>query len=154
AYLPAVAHEPQEETVAPPAARGDGPMVLVVDDDAAVQDLLSRTLGKDGYQVVTVGTAKEALRLARELRPAVITLDVLLPDEDGWAVLGELKADPTLAGIPVIMLTILDDQQRGYALGATAFLTKPVERERLLALLRQYGGRHAEPSVLIVEDDP
>ena len=78
-------------------------------------------LAKDGYRVAVAGSGAEALRLARELRPAVITLDVLLPDEDGWTVLGELKADAALAGIPVIMLTILDDPQRGYTLAPPPF---------------------------------
>ncbi|MHB8578169.1 MAG: response regulator, partial [Dehalococcoidia bacterium] len=152
-HLPATAPEQHDEEPPLAAASGTGALVLVVDDDPAARELLSRTLAKDGYRVATAATGAEALRLAREMRPRAITLDVLLPDEDGWAVLAALKADAELAHVPVLMLTILDDQQRGYALGASAFLTKPVDRERLLALLRQYGGEQAEPSILIVDDD-
>ena len=93
------------------------------------------------------------MRLARELRPAVITLDVLMPGMDGWQVLAALKADPALADVPVIMLTMLDDRDMGYALGAAAFMTKPVDRERLVALLRQYRREGPAGPVLIVEDD-
>ena len=93
------------------------------------------------------------MRLARELRPAVITLDVLMPGMDGWQVLAALKADPDLALIPVIILTMLDDRDLGYALGASAFLTKPVDRERLIAVLKQYEPERSEGTVLIVEDD-
>jgi len=97
---------------------------------------------------------EEGLRLAKELRPAVITLDVLMPGLDGWAVLTTLKADPELADIPVIVLTILDDKNLGYALGAADFVTKPIERERLLAVLGRHRPDRRAGSVLVVDDDP
>jgi signal transduction histidine kinase/ActR/RegA family two-component response regulator len=123
-----------------PVLTGDGtaPLVLVVDDDAAVRDMLSRTLVKEGYRVATAARGEEALQLARRLQPAIVTLDVLLPGEDGWQVLGALKADEATARIPVLMLTVLDDELQSRERGATAFLTKPVNRERLLALVRQH----------------
>ena len=95
----------------------------------------------------------EGLRLAQARRPAAITLDVLMPGMDGWAVLTALKADPALADIPVILLTIADDKQVGYTLGAADYLTKPIDWERLAAVLRKY--RCAQPPcpVLVVEDD-
>jgi adenylate cyclase len=76
-----------------------------------------------------------------------------MPGLDGWSVLENLKADPELAGIPVVMLTILDDKNRGLALGATDFLTKPFDPERLRTVLARYGGQKAERRALIVEDD-
>jgi CheY-like chemotaxis protein len=124
--------------------------VLVVDDDAAVRDLMSRFLGKEGFRVATAAGGEEGLRLARELQPDVITLDVLMPGMDGWSVLAALKADPALADIPVVMLTMLDDRNLGYALGAADYLTKPIDRERLVAVL----GRHRRDlPVLVVDDD-
>ncbi|MDP3183908.1 MAG: response regulator, partial [Anaerolineales bacterium] len=128
--------------------------VLVIEDDPDTRDLLKRFLSKDGFRVKTVAEGEEGLRLARELQPDVITLDVMMSGLDGWAVLTELKADPALADIPVVMLTIVDNKNLGYALGASDYLTKPIQRERLLAVLEKYR-RHPQPGpVLVVEDDP
>jgi PAS domain S-box-containing protein len=151
----AVLGAPAEATpsVAPIAA-GDG-RVLVIDDEETVRDLMRRFLTREGLEVVTAKDGEEGLALARELKPAFITLDVLMPGLDGWSVLEALKADPNLAGIPVVMLTILDERNKGYALGAADYVTKPVDRERLRGILARYrgtapGGRR----VLVVEDDP
>ncbi len=131
---------------------GDGPLVLVVDDDPAARDLVRRYLEREGYRVATAGDGETGLRLARELSPAAVTLDVLMPGLDGWSVLATLKADPELANVPVIMITILEEQPLGLALGASGHLTKPVERSQLLAVLSHHaGGRGAK--VLVVEDD-
>jgi PAS domain S-box-containing protein len=128
--------------------------VLVIEDDPATRDLLKRFLSKDGFRVQTVSEGEEGLRLARELQPDVITLDVMMSGLDGWAVLTELKADPALADIPVVMLTFVDNKNLGYALGASDYLTKPIQRERLRAVLEKYR-RHPQPGpVLVVEDDP
>jgi PAS domain S-box-containing protein len=128
--------------------------VLVIEDDPATRDLLKRFLSKDGFRVQTVSEGEEGLRLARKLQPDVITLDVMMSGLDGWAVLTELKADPALADIPVVMLTFVDNKNLGYALGASDYLTKPIQRERLLAVLEKYR-RHPQPGlVLVVEDDP
>jgi CheY-like chemotaxis protein len=128
--------------------------VLVVDDDPSVRDLLSRVLKKEGFSVASAESGEEGLRLAREVRPDAITLDVLMPGLDGWAVLAQLKADPDLADVPVIMLTILDDEGLGYALGVTDYMTKPVDRDRLLAVLNRYRRNPVHGTVLMVEDDP
>ena len=125
--------------------------VLVIDDDAMVLELMKRSLSKEGYRVVTAKGGKEGLRLARELIPDVITLDVIMSEMDGWAVLSALKGDSDLANIPVIMLTIVDDKNMGYRLGASDYLTKPINRERLVVAVR----KHAPPpcEVLVVEDE-
>ena len=127
--------------------------MLVIDDEETVRDLMRRFLGREGFEVVTARDGAEGLALARELRPMLITLDVLMPGLDGWSVLENLKADPALADIPVVMLTILDDKNKGFALGATDFLTKPVDRERLRSRFARYGGQKAERRALVVEDD-
>jgi len=151
--LPAEVAEPREEAGAAAAAAtpaGAG-TVLVIDDEAAVRDLMQRALGREGFRVVTAAGGEEGLRLAREVRPEAITLDVLMPGLDGWAVLSALKADPALADIPVIMLTIMDDKNLGYALGAADYLTKPIDRERLSAVLKRY---RRDLPILVVDDDP
>jgi CheY-like chemotaxis protein len=128
--------------------------VLVIDDDEQARELLTRFLAREGLRVVTAATGAEGLRLARELRPRLITLDVLMPGMHGWSVLAELKADPELAEIPVVVVSITDDPAVGYALGASEYLTKPVDRERLSALMRRYLPGGESGPVLIVEDDP
>ncbi len=127
-----------------------GPAVLVIDDEPAARELMERFLTREGFRVVSAPGGEEGLRLARELRPHAITLDVMMPGMDGWAVLSALKADPELADIPVIMLTMVDDRNLGYALGASDYLTKPVDRERLIAVLRRY---RRDLPVLVVDDD-
>jgi PAS domain S-box-containing protein len=138
------------------AAEGRAPIatVLVVDDDPGARELLGRTLSRDGFQVESAPDGATGLRLAHELRPDVITLDVLMPGMDGWAVLAALKTDPELAAIPVVMLTVVDDKPMGFALGVAEYLTKPIDRPRLAAVLGKYvhAGTDAR-SVLIVEDD-
>jgi signal transduction histidine kinase/DNA-binding response OmpR family regulator len=127
--------------------------VLVIDDDAVIQELLTSFLEKEGYQVTIAENGVDGLERARQLRPDVITLDVAMPEMDGWSVLSALKADSELADIPVIMLTMIDDRGTGYALGASEYITKPVDRDRLGSLLQKYGRLRHRP-VLLVEDDP
>jgi signal transduction histidine kinase/ActR/RegA family two-component response regulator len=115
-----------------------GSLVLVIDDDPAVCDVITRYLTQDGFLVEAVTSGEEGQRVAQEIRPDIIILDVLMPDVDGWTVLKGLKADPTLADIPVIMLTIVDDKDLALSLGAADHLSKPIERGRLIELLKQY----------------
>ncbi|MCA9441470.1 MAG: response regulator, partial [Candidatus Omnitrophica bacterium] len=132
----------------------DGRKILVIDDDPAVTDLMSRYLEREGYNVRVAYTGKEGLELAREERPDVITLDVLMPEMDGWTVLDALKKDPSLSEVPVIMLTFLDDQQKGFSLGASDFLRKPVRRETVVYLLQKHLRSGSEGPILIVDDEP
>jgi CheY-like chemotaxis protein len=140
------------EPVKAPAPHQGGATVLVVDDDDTVRDFMKRFLERQGYRVVTAANGIEALARARNDRPSAITLDVMMPDLDGWTVLAAIKGDPTLADIPVILITIVDEKQRGYTLGAADYLVKPVDRERLAGVLRNVCGRNAG-ALLIVEDD-
>jgi hypothetical protein len=132
---------------------GAGPLVLVVDDDDAARDLVRRHLEREGYRVAAAPDGASGITMARELRPDAITLDVVMPGMDGWAVLETLKGDPELTTIPVVMLSILDEKPLGLALGASGYLTKPVERDRLVAVLDHFTGGRPGTSVLVVEDD-
>jgi signal transduction histidine kinase/DNA-binding response OmpR family regulator len=126
--------------------------VLVIDDDPTVQELMADLLAREGLRAVPATHARDVIRLARETKPLVITLDVMMPEEDGWSILGRLKSDPVTADIPVIMLTVVDDKNRGFALGAAEYMTKPIDRQRLATLLARFqddGGG----SVLVVDDD-
>jgi CheY-like chemotaxis protein len=114
-----------------------GSTVLVIDDDRAVRDLLQRFLRKEGFQVIAASSGEEGLRHARELRPSIITLDVVMPGMDGWAVLRALKVDPMLASIPVVLITIVENAEMGYSLGAADYLTKPIDWQRLGAAVRR-----------------
>jgi PAS domain S-box-containing protein len=134
-------------------AAGPGSMVLVIDDDPEACEIIERYLVKDGFNVITAASGEQGLRLAHELQPAAITLDVMMPEMDGWSVLRALKADPGLRKIPVIMLTMIDDRTRGYSLGAVDYLTKPVDREQLHKTLSRYYCDEDVCPVLLVEDD-
>jgi len=139
-----------------PAASGSasGRRVLIVDDDPAVHDVLRMTLTKEGYRLLHAYDGEEALEIARTQDPDVVTLDVMMPSVDGWSVLTRFKSDPKLAHIPVIMLTIIDDRTLGYSLGAAEYMTKPVDRPRLIELLRRFSARAQGQTVLVVDDDP
>jgi signal transduction histidine kinase/DNA-binding response OmpR family regulator len=130
-----------------------GSSVLVIDDDATQRDLMRRFLLSEGFTVHTASNGEEGLRLARRLLPLAITLDVMMPGLDGWTVLSTLKADPTVSHIPVIMLTMVDDKKRGYALGAADYLTKPTDHKRLAEILKKHSCSHPPCPVLLVEDD-
>jgi signal transduction histidine kinase/ActR/RegA family two-component response regulator len=116
----------------------DRDTILVVDDDPAVRDLMSRSLAKLDLNVVAASSGEEGLRIAKQVRPAIITLDVMLPGADGWSVLNQLKADPDLTNIPVIMVTVVDNEAMGMSLGASGYLIKPVDREHLAAVIQQH----------------
>jgi PAS domain S-box-containing protein len=131
-----------------------GLTLLVIDDDATARELLQRFLATEGVHIVTASSGADGLRLAKELRPDAITLDVLMPGMDGWAVLTALKGDPELADIPVIMLTIIEEKSMAYALGASEYLTKPIDRSRLIAVLERYRRENQARTILVVEDDP
>ena len=129
--------------------------MLVIDDDLTARELIANHLRGAGFSVVTAAGGREGLKRAEELHPIAITLDVLMPDIDGWTVLAALRGNPALADIPVVMATITDDQQhKGMTLGAAGYLTKPIDRDRLIALLQPYQARVRRTCVLLVEDDP
>ncbi len=132
-----------------------GDVVLVIDDDPAARDLMRRFLVREGFHPETAGSGEEGLRLARELQPTLITLDVMMPGVDGWSVLQRLKASAETQDIPVIMLTMLSDKNIGFALGAADYMTKPIDRSRLSSILKKYRCREAESGcrVLVIEDD-
>ena len=109
----------------PIAEESEEPLILVVDDDATARDLVKRHLERAGFAVVAARGGQEGLRLVRELRPAAVTLDIMMPDLDGWTVLAAIKGDPALASTPVVLMSIVDQKNRGYALGAADYLIKP-----------------------------
>jgi signal transduction histidine kinase/CheY-like chemotaxis protein len=130
-----------------------GSCVLVIDDDPVQRDLMQRFLGREGFEVLAAAGGEDGLRLARQVQPAAITLDVMMSGMDGWRVLAALKADAALRHIPVVMLTMVDDPERGLALGAAEYTTKPVDRGRLSRLLRKYTCLNPPCPVLVVDDD-
>jgi PAS domain S-box-containing protein len=156
--LPAMVRKPADEPSLAPQPRDlapvspDGETVLVADDDPAAREMLRRVLTREGFQVVMAQGGEECLQLARKLRPRAITLDVMMTGMDGWAVLSALKADANLADIPVIMLTVVDDKNLGFSLGASDYLTKPLDRERLMATLKKHCTPASLGLALIAED--
>jgi signal transduction histidine kinase/CheY-like chemotaxis protein len=143
---PARQPESVESSAAAAPTKSKRDTVLVIDDDATVRDLMSRFLGKLGFHVVTAANGEEGVRLARKVRPMVITLDVVMPEVDGWSVLKKLKSDQTVADIPVIMVTIVDNEAMGLDLGASSYLIKPVDRDRLAVLIEKH--RNGRPTAI------
>jgi CheY-like chemotaxis protein len=160
--LPAVTRAASETAVSTAEKHSEGPqvtepehapIVLVVDDDPNARELLSRHLQRGGYVVRVAANGEEAMQLARTLQPDVVTLDALMPQMDGWAVLSAMKEDAALAEIPVIMVTIVDNQSIGFSLGAADYLIKPIDRDRLVRAVEKCCPSGAPRHVLIVEDD-
>jgi CheY-like chemotaxis protein len=131
-----------------------GTVILVVDDDASVRQLISRHLEQEGWRTVQASNAADALQLARESRPMLITLDIMMPDASGWWVLEKLKEDPQTAGIPVLVVTIVEDQRLVFALGASDYLGKPYDRRALITKIHRLLPTLAGKRVLVIDDDP
>ncbi len=127
--------------------------ILVIDDDISVVDLLERTLGSDGYQVEGVTHGHDGLKKAREIMPDIILLDILIPDASGWSILAQLKKDPAVAHIPVIMHSALDDRSTAFALGASDYLFKPASHNTLSETVLRNLRRQEGDNVLIINDD-
>lgn len=145
--------EPAEQF---PERSGSAPLITVVEDDRATRELLTVYLAESGYQVSTVGTGDEALARIRKARPFAVILDVMLPGKDGWQILQEMKSDPELKDIPVIMASMVDNQELGFALGATDYLMKPINRTCLIRKLDQLttaNKRHRKPATILCIDD-
>jgi CheY-like chemotaxis protein/nitrogen-specific signal transduction histidine kinase len=154
--LPASEMQPTEALVGEATTQGRGrtqATVLVVDDEPAAQHIIGSHLAHDGFRLLYAASGQEALALAREHQPDAITLDIMMPQGDGWSVLHALKGDPELASIPVVLVTANPDRGLGFELGATAFLTKPVDRDDLIEVLRRCCAGRAHGMVLVVEDD-
>jgi CheY-like chemotaxis protein len=135
-----------------PPARTGGRRVLVIDDNADARELLARSLEKAGYEVRVASSGEEGLVAARELQPDLITLDVMMPGLDGPHVLSQLRSEPALAEIPVLLVSTRADREMALTLGASGFLTKPVDREELLRVVNRLAP--AAKSCLVVDDDP
>jgi adenylate cyclase len=127
--------------------------ILVIDDDPTARELISDHLRAEGFSVATAAGGLEGLQRAKELRPLAITLDVIMPDLDGWSVLAALRQDAELSEIPVIMVTIVDEQRRGMTLGAAGYLTKPIDRRRLQEVISRFRSPVRATRVLLVEDE-
>ncbi len=128
--------------------------ILVIDDDPTVSELIKRQLTKDvSYNVIIANNGKDGLKLAKQIKPNLITLDILMPEMDGWSVLRTLKADPEVSSIPVIMASILDEKNKGFSLGASDFVSKPIEKESLLNSIENLIGKSQNLKICLIEDD-
>jgi len=127
--------------------------ILVIDDDPTIRDLMTRHLEKNNFSVLKALDGAQGIKMAREYRPDAITLDILMPEMDGWSVLRTLKADKEVAHIPVVMASIIDEKKKGFSLGAADYLSKPVERDRLIGSIGKLLGSKTGKVIMIVEDN-
>jgi PAS domain S-box-containing protein len=159
--LPQKIKDPKEKAAAAKVAPADtkalipvNTAVLVIDDDPSVRDILQRHLAKEGYVVECISSGEEGLKRAKELIPMAIILDVIMPHKDGWAVLQEIKSDPVLKSVPVVMYTMVDEKNFGLAIGATEYLIKPVSKEKILEVLEKFKHTRPREYIMVVDDDP
>ena len=150
-YSVADKEQPPQAQPPPPAPKG---RVLVIDDDESVHGVLANMLTREGYSTRIARDGKEGLRVAREYRPDIVILDILIPGTDGWSVLAQLKAMPGLEDVPIILLTMLENKEMGFALGAAEYLTKPIDASKLLPVLDRHRSTKPSGTVMVVEDDP
>jgi CheY-like chemotaxis protein/anti-sigma regulatory factor (Ser/Thr protein kinase) len=152
----AEAGEPAQVPVGAARMDQEGPLVLVIDNDSGARDLLTHYLAEAGYCVESAGSGEEAIRLVQSLRPAAITLDMLLPDRDGLLILAQLKGDPDTRGIPIVVVSVTDRRELGFSLGAADWLVKPIQKAALLSALDRTvtRPRSGEPTILVVDDEP
>jgi signal transduction histidine kinase/DNA-binding response OmpR family regulator len=143
-----------------PAASGGGPTsrkkVLIVDDEPNIRELLKYELTNEGYDVIEAATGEETIEIARRERPSMITLDVVMPGIDGFDILSILNHDPETADIPVILVTVVDDREKGFRLGAVDYVVKPIDRKEFIESIRRVSsqlGGSSQQTVLVVEDD-
>ncbi len=147
-------HAEATKSAGAPAALGPAERrVLVIDDDPAALELAQRSLVKHGFSVVTANNGRDGIVLAKEIHPVAITLDILMPGMDGWQVLTALKADPQTAEIPVVLMSMVDDRELGFALGAADYLTKPIDRDRLTTVLECLLRDQEAAEILVAEGD-
>lgn len=139
------------------SGNGSGPLILVAEDDPPAAELLTRQVVAAGYRVELARTGAEALAKARDLRPAAITLDIILPEADGWEVITQLKSDPETSSIPIVVVSVVDNPELGFALGAVDYFVKPVDGTQLVRRLNQLAGQIPERAdkvrVLVVDDE-
>ena len=149
---------PQPAPVAASNGHSGGPLVLVVEDDPAAAELLTRQLLGAGYRTELARTGTEALEKARSLKPAAITLDIILPEIDGWEVINRLKSDEATSGIPIVVVSVVDNPELGMSLGAIDYFVKPVDGRELVKRLNSYPLERSpgqeEIRVLVVDDEP
>ena len=151
---PSAEEEEDEEELTP---LDPDPQVLIVEDDRQFSNLLSLYLRREGYDPIQQYHAPGALAAAKELRPDLITLDVMLPGQDGWEILQDLKSDPRTRDIPVLVISALRNSELALSLGATDYLVKPVDRSALHAVLKRLSKAEPAPSgpkILVIDDDP
>jgi signal transduction histidine kinase/DNA-binding response OmpR family regulator len=138
----------------PTSVNEHGITILLIDDDPVVHDLLQRMLEPEGWHVIGALNGEQGLELARSLHPALIVLDVMMPGATGWEVLAMLKAEPETTAIPVVMLTMINNESLGYSMGAADYLSKPMNRARMVEVVRKHLLRSEDQKILVVEDDP
>jgi PAS domain S-box-containing protein len=136
------------------AAIQSGKVILAVDDDPQVIGLYERYLQPQGYQVIAVTDPRKARERAAQLKPFAITLDIMMPGYDGWQVLNDLKSDPATRDLPVVICSIIEDQEKGFSLGAADYLVKPILEEDLLSALDRLNADNSIQEVLVIDDDP
>jgi PAS domain S-box-containing protein len=145
--IPVAQSKPQDE-------QENGRVILAIDDDPQIISLYERYLEPKGFQVIGLSDPAKAKERVKQLKPFAITLDIMMPGYDGWQVLTDLKSSPETRDVPVVVCSIVEDEEKGFSLGAADYLVKPVLEEDLLASLDRLNGDGSIREVLVIDDDP
>ncbi len=132
----------------------NGKLILAIDDDPQVIRLYERYLTAAGYQVIALSDPSQAVKRVAELKPFAVTLDIMMPGIDGWQVLGELKSNPETRDVPVMICSIIEEQERGFSLGAAEYLVKPIMEDDMVRALDRLNVDGSIREVLVIDDDP
>lgn len=146
-------NEPAGVILTQSSAASMGNLVVCIDDDLDVLKLLRTHLKSEGFEFIGVSDSRKAIETVRNYRPILVTLDLMMPNKDGWEILQELKADVDLKDIPVIIHSVVDDKALAFSLGADSYLVKPIDAEKLISLVRKYAGT-GTGNILVVDDNP
>lgn len=142
-------HQPTIETVP-----GQGKVILCIDDDQQIVSLYERYLKPQGYQVIPLTHPNAAKETIKRMKPYAVTLDIMMPEIDGWSLLEELKADPETRNTPIIICSIVEEEEKGFSLGASDYLVKPILEDDLLGSINRLNGDGMITDVLIIDDSP
>jgi CheY-like chemotaxis protein len=142
-------HQPTIDSVA-----GEGKIILCIDDDQQIINLYDRYLKPQGYQVIAITHPASAKDAIKRLKPYAVTLDIMMPEVDGWSLLEDLKADPDTRNTPIIICSIVEEEEKGFSLGASDYLVKPILEEDILGSLHRLNGDGTINQVLIIDDSP
>ena len=152
-YIPRICEEAEDLDNEEISTLAGENLCVLIDDDIAMHDLVKRTIKKAGLTLLGATNGEQGLNMIRETKPKLILLDVLMPGRDGWSILKECKSDESIKDIPVIMVSQMSQESLAFSLGADDYLTKPIERNKFLDIVKKFVSKESKNNTILVVDD-